>query len=318
VILAHSEDEFLKISIQSEEKEIVVNLNEEQFAFCSKPTYVFIENESNQSNKRWISTQTLELTPRRMDIERIQKSDGRYGLISFLNKLEQYADDPEWFYYILQKVKFDKLGTLEPIRRRLLQRKFDEEEDSEYEIPPKTDLVSNFKNKFEKNNKNIKESLEFEKIELDEFDKLFNQFLAWSKIVTWFVLRNEEFVDNLRYVRSNIEEFLKIVRRLSKEKEFRDHLDEINFWYHLVLFSYLIFKFHKKAGFMQKNKGVVRVFSETTKEIIQDFGINHDKIDIKKMNFVIEEYDEFGDLEIDISEMKRIFREEFSSEIINN
>ncbi|KER05482.1 hypothetical protein AAA799E16_01875, partial [Marine Group I thaumarchaeote SCGC AAA799-E16] len=80
VILAHSNKEFLKIPIQLTKQELSINLNEEQFAFCSRPTYVFLEYSDNekviQSNKRWISTQTLELTPRRMDIERIQKSDG--------------------------------------------------------------------------------------------------------------------------------------------------------------------------------------------------------------------------------------------------
>ena len=323
IVLAHTEEEFLKIPTNSDKQKLEIKLNEKQFLFCSRPTYVYLEyndNERNiQSNKRWISTQTLELTPRRMDIERIQKSDGRYGLIAFLNKLEQFTDDSDWFYYLLQRVKFEKLSSLEPVRRRLVERKYDYEENLEYEIPPKTDIVSIFKIKFEKNKKTIKDSLEsIEELEIEEFDKLFNQFLAWSKVVTWFVLRNEAFVDELRYVRANIEEFLKIIRRLSGENEFKEHLDKIDFWYHIVLFSYLIFKFHKKAGFMQKNKGVVGTFFETTKEIIQDFGINHDQLDIKKMNFVIEEYGEFEDLEIDILEMERMFIEEFKSKIIKN
>ncbi|KER05361.1 hypothetical protein AAA799E16_01997, partial [Marine Group I thaumarchaeote SCGC AAA799-E16] len=269
-----------------------------------------------QSNKRWISTQTLELTPRRMDIERIQKSDGRYGLIAFLNKLEQFTDDPEWFYYLLQRVKFEKLGSLESVRRRIIQRKFDDEEDSEYEQPPKTDIVSNFKNKFQKNNKTIKESLESTEIQIEEFDKLFNQFLSWSKVVTWFVLRNDVFIDNLRFIRVNIDEFLKIVQRLSEDDEFKIHLDKINFWHHLLLFCYLIFKFHKKAGFMQKNKGVVKVFSDTTNEVIQSFQITHQSIESSEMSLAIKEYEEFEDLKIDLPEMEQIFREEFRANIL--
>lgn len=322
VILSHSDEEFLKIPIQSDKQELSINLNETQFTFCSRPTYVFTEftEDGNliQSNKRWISTQTLELTPRKMDIERIQKTDGRYGLISFLNKLEQYADDSEWFYYLLQRVKFDKLSTLEPVRRRIIQRKFEDEEDSEYEVTPKTDIVSNFKSKFQKNNKNIKETFESEEIPIEKFDKLFNQFLAWSKVVTWFVLRNKEFIDNLRFIRANMEEFLKIVQKLNNDDKFKEHLEKIHFWHHLLFFCYLIFRFQKKAGFIQNNKGVVKVFSDTTLDIIQSFQLEHKQINFSEMSLALKEYDEFENLEINFSEMERIFQEEFKAEILKN
>jgi len=69
---------------------------------------------------------------------------------------------------------------------------------------------------------------------------------------------------------------------------------------------------------MQKNKGVVRVFAETTRDIIQNIQQKHEFIDSAKINETVKEYNEFENLEIDITEMERIFREEFSSEIIKN
>jgi len=321
IILAHNTEELLKISTQSDKQELNVNLNEEQFAFCSRSTYVYIEYHHDdtiiQSNKRWISTQTLELTPRRMDIERIQKSDGRFGLITFLNKLEQFTDDSEWFYYLLQRVNFEKLGSLEPMRRRLIQRKYDYEEDIEYEIPPKTDIVSSFENKFRKNNKTIKDTLgSINEIQIDEFDKLFNQFLAWSKVVIWFVLRNKAFIDNLRFIRANMDEFLKIVWRLNKYNEFTVHLDKIHFWHHLLLFCYLIFRFQKKVGYMESNKGVVEVFFRTTRALLQNFQVDHQMIESSEMSLAIKEYEEFEDLEIDLSGMEQVFREEFGVSVL--
>ncbi len=323
VVLAHTDEEFLKILTISNSQELKIDLNEKQFLFCSRPTYAYLEyhNEDKiiQSNKRWISTQSLELTPRRIDIERIQKSDGRYGLISFLNKLEQFTDDSDWFYYLLRRVKFEKLSSLEPVRRRLVERKYDYEESLEYEIPPKTDIVSIFKIKFEKNNKIIKDSLDsIEELHIEEFDKLFNQFLVWSKVVTWFVLRNEKFVDTLRFIRKNMETFLKIVQRLSKDDDFSSHLNNIYFWHHLLFFCYIIFRFHQKAGFMQKNKGVVKVFSETTREVMKIFQDKHEPISYSEMMSAIKEYEEFEGLEIDILGMGQIFRDEFGANILQS
>ena len=71
-----------------------------------------------------------------------------------------------------------------------------------------------------------------------------------------------------------------------------------------------------ESGFMQKNKGVVRVFAETTRDIIQNIQQKHEFIYSSKINETVKEYNEFENLEIDITEMERIFREEFSSEII--
>ena len=54
-----------------------------------------------------------------------------------MNKLEKYYGgiEPEWFNYYLQKLNFDKLERLEPMRRKLMDRKTEFEE-SGYEIAP--------------------------------------------------------------------------------------------------------------------------------------------------------------------------------------
>jgi hypothetical protein len=319
IVLAHFNEEFLDIPFQTQEKRFAINLNDEQFDFCSRPTYVQILFQKNdqqiKSNKRWVSTQTLELTPRKMDIEKIQKTGGRFGLISFLNKLERFADDPQWFYYFLQRIRFENLNTLEPIRRKLVQRKLETEDEKEYEKPPEINLVSNFRAKFEKRNKEIKESLQqMNEFNQEEFKNQFNQFLTWSKIIIWFTLQEGKFIDNLRFIRSNIEEFLVLYHKIKQNKDAVSYLYKINFWQHLLLLSFLMFLFQRKEGFLEKNLGVVRVFKETTTMLISEF---ENKITFTKEDFnpIIKEYAEFENLEVDLDIMSKFYTEEFAKKI---
>ena len=166
ILLCHADDDPLEIPTKSNEGlKFEINLNEEQFSFCSKnPTYVKIQMEKNgdvlESDKRWISTQILELTPTRGDIQKIINSDGRFHLITFLNKLEKFEDDPEWFYYHLQSSisNFGKFERLEHIRRRIKEWKA-ETVSSDYDAAPKTDITNTIEEHLQKKFSTIKDTI---------------------------------------------------------------------------------------------------------------------------------------------------------------
>lgn len=65
-----------------------------------------------------------------------------------------------------------------------------------------------------------------------------------------------------------------------------------------------------------KEQGVVKVFSDTTHELIQHFQSGHKPIQSSDMILAIKEYEEFDDLKIDLEDMERVFQEEFGSKIL--
>lgn len=320
-LLCHDESDILEISsVVSGDLRIHVELDEKSFEFCSRPTYVKIRiqrnNQEIESDKRWISTQVLELKPRKIDIEKIKITDGRFGLISFLNKLEKFADDSDWFFYFLQRVKFEKIESLEPVRRRIIQRKIGVDEEIEYEKPPKTDIVRSFRDKLEKRQQGLKKTLQnAEEIEISEIERLFNQFLAWSKVIVWFYLRDQKFIDNLRFIRANIEEFLILYDKLDSNQEFKKIVEKNQFWQHLLILSYLIFVFHRKEGYFQNNIGVIKVFAETTNEMIRKFQIDKAVLTAGDFESVFKEYGEFEKLELNFEQISRHYNDEFGERL---
>ena len=308
IVLRHVDEESCTIPVNTQEKIFAIDLDDEQFVFCSKPTYVQIRLRKSQdeSNRRWISTQTLELIPRKSDIEKLQLGGGRFGLISFLDKLEKFVDEPEWFYYHLSRFRLDDPSTLERGRRKYVLIS----DDGTYnERPPETDIVSAFKKKFEKSSEGIKKSLHtMTEFNRDEFESQFNQFLAWSKMVYWLNMRDEKYLNYLRFVRTGMEEFLVLLSRTKHDKTLQKYLSKINFWQHFLLLSFMTYTFQKKAGFLRTNPGVLRVFNETTTQMIStlDSDIIFTKDDFKS---VVEEYSEFKNLEIDLDAMSRFYED---------
>ncbi len=69
---------------------------------------------------------------------------------------------------------------------------------------------------------------------------------------------------------------------------------------------------------MQNNIRVVEIFSETTSDVVHNFEAKHQPITFTEMESAIKEYEEFEELEIDLSDMERIFREEFGANILKS
>ena len=324
IIFSHNnDDEILKLAVKIEDQKHTIKLNKEQYNFCSKPTFVYFEYLKNdktiQSDKRWISTQTLELTPRRSDIDLIQKSFGRHNLIKLLNKLKSYSDDSELFFQLLQNVNFGKFGTLETMRSKLSNRKNNNDEDFDYQKISEKGFVLNFENQIDKNMKKINEKLiDIDETKNEEFNQLFNQFLSWSKIIVWMILNKRGKIQWLRFIRRDSEKFTDTVKKLFKNKEFEDNIISKHFWEHVILFCYLIFKLQKKHRYEIKSESEIGVFTETRNKIIEIINEKGYSREFSEMEESLKEYEEFEELDIDITDMERVFREEFGTNFLNN
>jgi len=327
LLLCRSEDEFQEIACKVNENEIVLQLTEDQLSFCnSRSTYVKIQLEQDtetiESDLRWISTQALELTPRRMDVKKIQDSGGRFGLISLLNKLEKFSEDADWLFYFLQRVSLERLETMEYLRRKIKRRHFESEEDIEYEKPPEINAIEKLNKKFEKKQGHIRykaDSFQFDKDSSKSFENLFTEFMALSKFIMWFVIRNQKFVAHLRFIRNILEDWVILIKKIKTENEFpfdKNIFEKLQFWQHLLVFCYLIFSYHRETRFLIKNEGVAKVFMNTYHDVVEEFLEEGKVFSLDDFSKVKEEYEEFERLQIDFEKMARFFQEELGHEIL--
>ena len=318
ILLCHADDDLLEIPTKSNEGlKFEINLNEKEFSFCGKnSTYVKIQVEKSgdvlESDKRWISTQTLELTPTRGDILKIKNSNGRFHLITFLNKLEKYTDDPEWLIYHLQSyfANFDKFERLERTYRRIKEWKA-ETVSSDYDTAPKTDVKS-IEERYQKNFSAINDAIPrcFNRSD-SEIKKIFDQFMLASTVIIWSFNHGILNIDCLRHIRVCIEKFTNQCQYLYKDNHsMRQEVDRLRLLEHLLVFSFLINKFHKDAGWYsqweRKKHPEKNVFEKTATDLVKTFELGKKKFlkgDFE--NEMKKDYDGFENLEIsheDISE----------------
>jgi len=310
ILLCHHDGGFLEISIKPNEKlKFEKNLNEKEFRFCNNnSTYVKIKLEKNgnilESGPRVISTQELELAPKKADIKKILDSNGRFGLITFLNKLEKYYGgiEPEWFNYYLQKLNFDKLERLEPMRRKLMDRKTEFEE-SGYEIAPTIKI-----------NETILETLKQKFSKIVDFDR----FLYWSKLTVWFYTKFQN-VNTLVFINQWIEKYTRKYAEAYQNKEISTidsdkckEFDMLRLLEHLLVFSFLIYKFHEDAGWYnqweEKKHPERKIFDETATDLVKT-------LELRGKEFLKEDfenemkkyYDEFEDLEISFEDLSEYY-----------
>lgn len=319
ILLSHHTKEHLDFSnVEIQNNFIRINLDEPSFSFVSKPTFVILEAEINgipvKSDRRWISTQDLELKPRRRDIEQIAKSSGRIGLIPFFNQLEKQSEDLGWFLYYLQQIEFDDLlGGLDFARRRLMKRNADAEEEGEaiLEERPQIEAKKALTKIVNRNIKNLKK--QFESLSVDKefphsFEKIFNRFMFLNKISLWFYLSKKSGVDELRHIRVALEEMIKVVRNLSN-KDTQSIFNEFLVWEHLIIFAYLINQIHKSIWYPQSNRGVYSVFLDTYKEIMQSYG--EQKFEDRQFRFekAIKEYNDEFEIKIVVVDLLKFCEE---------
>ena len=330
--LWHQERESpVKLQVKLQNGKIVkTNLDEKTFAFCSEPTFVSIsivaKGRTLNSDKRWISTQALELFPRRRDVERISETNGRFGLVTLFNQLRKAAENLEWFLYYIQWVDFESLGeNLDWARCQLLKRVASAEEGGEVELKERPEIdareilekiVNRHHKRFEKYVSDMKGG---EKLPI-ALENLFNLFMFLNKITIWFVLNGFSEIQELRHIRANLEDFSGLLQKLrgkASGKQLDYLIQELQIPAHLILLCSVVDDLQQQHGYTiraDRSKWVVTAFRETYANVLRPWCADIRKphpfegYEVK-LTEAIKEYEEFENLMLNPEQVIRFAEE---------
>jgi HKD family nuclease len=334
VQLRHQESETpIRLQTRLQEGRIVkTKLEEKTSAFCSEPTFASIsivtKDKTLNSDRRWISTQALELVPRRRDVERIKETNGRFGLITLFNQLHKAAENPEWFLYYIQWVDFESLGeSLNWARRQLLKRIASVEEGGEAELEerPEVDVRRILERIIHRHRRHFEKCMS--EIRVDEgfpitLENLFNMFMFLNKVTLWFVVSGRSEIQELRHIRTNLEEFSDLLQELKgevPEKQLRSLIWGLQIPAHLILLCFVVDDLQRRRGYTTSvdAKWVVAVFRETYTKVLRlcaDIGKPHPLKDMwSELAEAIKEYEEFEDIGFDLAQVVRFTEEVLSA-----
>jgi predicted nucleic-acid-binding Zn-ribbon protein len=197
--------------ILSDRGKILIKLNEDGKRFCEQSAFVRIRlcrsgssKKFLTSNKRWISTQVLEQTPRKRDIDLVEKTKGRTGLIRLMNQLDSASEIPTMFLYYLQFLDFDWLAeSLDTPRKRMLRRSIgeegldDEQATFEWHTLTAEEVLEKIVKRHEKKFEQMIEEIEHVQDLENRVPRMFDLFLFVNKVVIWFILRKDVEIDEL-------------------------------------------------------------------------------------------------------------------------
>lgn len=201
------------------EDQVIFDLENKEKQFCEQSAYVKIKlrkkpsaPEFLDSNKRWVSTQYLELTPRNRDIRQIEKTNGRIGLIRLMNQLLKASETPSVFLYYLRYLNFDWLAdSLDDARRRIVKQAFielegrDDSIDFERQIVTAAEVLEKIVERHDKKLEDLLEQVD----EIEDYDQrifnIFDLFLFLSKVVIWFMVNHEYDYDEVDDIVSRME-----------------------------------------------------------------------------------------------------------------
>jgi hypothetical protein len=301
---------------------ITQELNAE-FEFCLKPTFVTLELKLDDrtlvSSARWISTESLELSPRKRDVQRIKESNGRYGLITLLNQFSQSSGSVEFLVYSLQWIDFDDLAPhIDWARRRILQRNTDNGGETELELIDLGTLEPNqimlkILNRHQKKLQKALLNLN-SKEELDEtLPRVFDLFLFLSKITIWFVQVKPDLIEELRWIWFNSITALNTLSDLAKthSETVESYVRELSLPEHMITLGYFVDQLQKNQGYNRRYPSVVGVFKDALNRIIK-FGYDSGCFPDRKTSFnrfeeIAKEYREFKNLDVDQDRLFQFF-----------
>ena len=168
---------------------------------------------------------------------------------------------------------------------------------SDYDIAPKTDVKS-IEERYQKNFSAINDAIPrcFNRSD-SEIKKIFDQFMLASTVMIWSFNHGILNIDCLRHIRVCIEKFTDQYQDLYKDNHsMRQEVNRLSLLEHLLVFSFLINKFHKDAGWYKQwrkseHAGEIKVFEETTTDLVKAFELGNKKFlkgeyenEMKKVN----------------------------------
>jgi len=319
----------------TKKSQVIVGLSEDVKRYCEQSAYVTLTLSRGSSksvllsNKRWISTQVLDSTPRKREINLIEKSHGRIGLITLLNQLDKASDISTMLLYYLQFLDFDWLEeSLERTRRRIVRKSIDEEglEDEivvsdRFVLTAKEVLeiiLAKHEQKFDKLIENVEKTKDLD----EQVQRIFDLFLFLNKIVIWFILRKDADLSKISgiihrmkllvgtrkrfwYSQNALGYFDKIQELLGRKK-FLALYENMDVLPHFILLSHIILKLAEKQSDKRK-----LILEKQLSNILRNTCVTNNKkkeiaeLPKDKMEKVIAEYKEYEDFVFSLKALRK-------------
>lgn len=293
------EDETLGIDVPTSDNGQLRSQDDRISEFCEQAVRVRVtlelETGTLKSDARWVALPSLKQTPRPSEIQAIERSEGRDGLLDVLDRL------PTWglICKFLENVDFrttsvsggggrispgdpdpDDAGGMEawtpPNRDELLERK-----------------VTALHNRIDATH----DDLLLNPTEPERFESLVNQYVALSKLVLWWESQDLSTLTHLAEIRIATKTIGEFVGSLSThpQAEAAEALEaEHTLFEHTVVSMRYVDELQRRAGYDSgANQNVYRVFQETNRDVVAAFAdLRGDSTpDPGRLAEIIDEYD---------------------------
>jgi len=252
-------------------------------------------SETMTSDARWVALPSLKQTPRPSEIQAIEISEGRDGLLNVLDRL------PTWglICNFLENVDF---GTPSVTGDRVTIGGGDPGGNDtggmeDWEPPNRDELLEQKVATLQSRIEATYDDLLLNPTDPERFESLVNQYAALSKLVLWWESQNSSTLQHLRSIRVATKTIVKFVDRLSthtQRKAAKALEEEHALFEHTAISMWYVDQLQRHAGYHSgANQNVYRVFQDTNRDAVEAFADprGHPIPDPDRLADIIDEYD---------------------------
>ncbi|WP_416841812.1 hypothetical protein [Haloferax sp. DFSO52] len=252
--------------------------------FCQRATHVSLTVETpdgiRESARRWVSLPVLYNSPRPSELESINDSHGRHGLLEMLNRLEDWGS----LYVFLENLNFGEMidgnrgiATVNTLVDSNAAEMDDENDGLQARnTTAMGDLIETKIKSFENSvHERSLRSMQHETWE-ERLETVSDVYISGSKLTLWWAEREHEAITLIRHIRTSTRSIVELVEelRVTIDTDAATRLEtECQLLEHVAIISYLIDAIQVRAGFSNgPNKGVYNVFRKTSRTALETLG----------------------------------------------
>jgi len=232
------------------------------------------EDETLESDARWIALPTLEQTPRPSEVQTVETSDGRDGLLEVLDRL------PTWglICKFLEDVDFRSMA-VEGGGGRIVSKATGADGDDgleEWDPKGRDEILEEKANTLLERLNTTRQELILQETDPELFESIVNQYIALSKLVLWWDSQEPGEPTHLAKVRAATETIGKFIKSLmgrGGEASGQALEKEHALFEHTAIITCYITELQKQAGYDSgANANVYAAFQNTNREVLTAFG----------------------------------------------
>jgi len=272
-----------------------------------------VSGTSKTSDARWIALPTLEQTPRRSEVQSIETTDGRDGLIEVLDRL------PSWGI-ICEFLKNVNINSMEVGGGGGIIIDGDPPGDDDggmedWDPKGRDEIFENkattLLDKMETSQQNLWLNLS----NPEEFESFVNQYIALSKLVLWWKSQDPYEISDIGIMRTATKTIGEFIMRCNShtEPEAAQALEEDHrLFEHTAIIMCYVDRLQQKAGYEHgSNNNLYHVFRSTNQEVLKAFGeFRGQPVPTKEhLEDCLEEYATIDAVSVDANEIESYCRE---------